>query len=237
MLMLTVAAVTIGQAPRPDVVPEMAAFLPRVRWIEAGALDDVGEADIRLLAPGSGDFPLVTRLASGRTVVLGEHALVPRLQAAVARVEREADLVIVLCSGIFPLRCRVPIVYPGAVLEKVAGKLYRGARILVLTPDEGQVAAQQVRWRDRGVEATVRCASPYADTDFAVFGREARALGVAVVVLDCMGYTLSMKEAVADLSGVPTLLVRSLTARVAAEMLMAVSPGGAASATGWEPRL
>jgi protein AroM len=219
MLTPTVAAVTIGQSPRTDVVPEMAAHLPGARWVEAGALDDLDDAAIAGLAPGGADFPLVTKLRSGKTAVVGERAVVPALQAAVERVDRDADVLIVLCSGTFPLRSRIPLIYPGAVLAATVGALYHGARLLVLTPHEGQVATQHARWRERGVAATVMFASPYAGADFARLGREARSMDTAAVVLDCIGYSLAAKAIVAAASGRPTLLVRSLAARVVAELL------------------
>jgi protein AroM len=92
---------------------------------------------------------------------------------------------------------------------------------MVLTPHEGQVGPQAVRWSGRGVRPIVRFASPYAGADFAALGREARAAGAAAILLDCMGYTLATKRLVSEASGLPALLVRSLAARVAAEMLSA----------------
>jgi len=198
-------------------VPEMSRLVPGSRWTEAGALDDLDAAAIRALAPAATDFPLVTRLRTGETTVVGEHAILPLLQRAVDRLE--ADLVIVLCSGDFSLRAHVPILFPGRLLAAAVRAVYGGRRIAVLTPHAGQVRQQEDRWGRQGVEAFVLHASPYGPTDFEAVGVEARARAASAIVLDCLGYTLAMKAAVSKASGLPAVLVRSLTARIAAELV------------------
>ena len=48
----TIGLVTIGQSPRSDVVPDMAAILgPAVEIREAGALDGLARSEIDALAP------------------------------------------------------------------------------------------------------------------------------------------------------------------------------------------
>ena len=45
-----VGLVTIGQSPRPDIVPDMAAIIgPGVDIREAGALDGLSRADVEAL--------------------------------------------------------------------------------------------------------------------------------------------------------------------------------------------
>jgi len=217
--MKTIAAVTIGQSPRNDVVGEMSDLVPGTRWIEAGALDFLDEAAISGLQPRGDSSPLVTRLRSGRTVVVGEHEILDPLQQAVRRVEAEADLVVVLCSGALAIASRVPILFPGALLSATVRALNPGLRLFVIVPHEAQIPFQQARWRTLGFDATLRAASPYVPADFSAFGREARASGATMILLDCLGYTLTMKAQVAASSGLPVLLVRSLAARVAAELL------------------
>src|SRR5256885_7938966 len=69
-----VGMVTIGQAPRVDVVPAMADVLgPDVEIIERGALDGLGGDEIAQLAPESDDEVLVTRLTDGSSVFVGKR--------------------------------------------------------------------------------------------------------------------------------------------------------------------
>ena len=49
--------------------------------------------------------------------------------------------------------------------------------------------------------------------------RQIAALDVDLVVMDCIGYTVAMKEKVRQLSGKPVLLSRTLAARTAMELL------------------
>jgi len=214
----TIAAVTIGQSPRDDVVPEMRALTLGASWIEAGALDGLDEAGIARFAPAAGDFPLVTRTTRG-TAVVGEHAIRPALQAAIERVEPDADLVIVLCTGDLGVESRRPMLVPHQLLAAAVAAVRTAGPLVILTPHEDQVTAQRRRWAVGGVEASIVFASPYGSTDFDSVGRRARDERASLVVMDCLGYTLAMKEAVTAASGLPTLLVRSLLARVAAEIL------------------
>ena len=61
-----VGMITIGQSPRPDVVPEVVALVGRpMTVVEAGALDGLSLAEVRRLAPGPMDDTLVTRMQDG----------------------------------------------------------------------------------------------------------------------------------------------------------------------------
>jgi protein AroM len=215
----TLAAVTIGQSPRDDIVPEMQSLVPGTVWIQAGALDGMVDEEIARLAPAPGDFPLVTRLADGRAVVVGAESIHLLLEGAVRRVEQSADVVVLLCSGMFSLACRAPLLLPGRLLMAAARTVANDRPIAVFTPEASQVGMQERRWRDAGLKVTVYFASPYLPTDFSSLGERARDAGTDLIVLDCLGYTRQMKAEVAAASGRPVLLVRSLTARVAAELV------------------
>ncbi len=217
--MSVIACVTIGQTPRDDAVPELARYVPGARFIEAGALDLLDDAGIAARAPRGDDFPLVTRLRDGGSVVVGEHAVTPLVQGAIYRVEDEADLVIVLCTGEFAVSCRKPLLFPGRVLASTVAAVHAGRPLAILAPHESQVELVGARWGARGMSVSVLAASPYANTDFTAVGLRARETGAALVVMDCLGYSLAMKSAVAAASGLPAILVRSLVARVAAELV------------------
>jgi hypothetical protein len=77
----TVGLVTIGRARAPT-------------WS-----DDLGEADVLGLAPGPGDEVLVSRLRTGREVRLSRRPLEPRAQSCLDRLQRDADLSVLLCTG------------------------------------------------------------------------------------------------------------------------------------------
>src|SRR3954454_8801208 len=94
---------TIGQAPRPDVVPIIDRHVPAgVRRIHRGVLDGLSHAEIdRRYGAGPGEAALVTRLTDGRIVREG-------VEEALAALEAEGcDVILILCTGTFDgLECR-----------------------------------------------------------------------------------------------------------------------------------
>ena len=76
-----IGAVTIGQAPRVDIMPELTAILgPEVQVKEAGALDGLSKEEIAAFAPKAGDYVLVTRVADGSSVKVAEQYITPRIK-------------------------------------------------------------------------------------------------------------------------------------------------------------
>jgi protein AroM len=218
----TVAAVTIGQSPRPDIVDEVAPLLPpRVRLAQVGALDGLQPEEVAALRPGPGDHTLVSRLRSGEEVLVGKARILPRVQACVDAVQDTADLIVILCTGPFPpLRSRRPVVYPERLLVHLVRAVGCGAHIGVLTPAAAQIPHQLERWGAVAAAVTARAYSPYAGRDRVEDACAAFvAAGVDLVVLDCLGYTLALKETVRRLVGRPTLLARTLLARAVAELV------------------
>lgn len=213
------AAVTLGQSPRDDILDEIRAMVPQVDWIERGALDATDESKLAELAPRDGEFPIITRLRSGRTVLVGEAAIAPLVQKAADEAGRDAAILVVLCSGPLSIRASIPVLVPERILAAMVQAVHPNAPAAIVTPAAEQITAQKARWRSFGVEPIVLPASPYAPEDFAEIGRMARESGARFIVLDCLGYSMKMKEAVARSSGLPVILARSLVARMTAELL------------------
>ena len=72
-----VGLVTIGQSPRADIVPDMAAIIgPGIDIREAGALDGLSRAEVEALKPTGDDEILVTRLQDGTGVFVGKQKIV-----------------------------------------------------------------------------------------------------------------------------------------------------------------
>ena len=214
------AALTVGQSPRDDVLGEMGDLLGGVRVEQCGALDGLGPVEIEQLAPGAGDAVLVSRLRDGTEVRLAERLVLPRLQRCVRSLEAEVDLFLVLCTGdLEGLESRKPMLFPGRILRQIALALGPG-RVGVLTPAEAQVEAQRTRWLAVAPQVTVEAVSPYSERPrmWEAASRLARA-GVDVVVMDCIGYTREMKAAVQAAVRAPVLLAATTLARVAAEIL------------------
>jgi protein AroM len=218
-----VGLVTIGQSPRSDVVPDMAAVLgPGVDIREAGALDGLQRSEIQALAPTGGDEILVTRLADGSSVFLGKQKIVGLVEQRIAALERGgATLTALLCTGAFPkLRATRPLMQPHPVLLGTLRGLSWSGRLGVLTPSVPHVPQTEARWRRDGFDAVVAPLSPYEEEDPAALRRAAdamRAGGAGLIVMDCMGFRRKSRDELRGLTGVPVLLANLLVARLIAE--------------------
>lgn len=222
--MRKIGTVTIGQAPRTDVVPEIASILGHgVEIREAGALDGLSTDDIAKLAPEEGDYVLVTRLADGTSVQVAERFITPRIIDKINGHFRDGlQLVLLLCTGEFPgFEAGGLLIRPQRVLFNAVSAVGEGLRLGFLTPSPDQVEQSERRWRQ--VSPTVKSvpASPYVDGLEAAkrAAMELKAWGVQLSVLDCIGYTFAMQEAVREITGKPVILARGIAARTVRELI------------------
>lgn len=228
-MMRALGLVTIGQSPRTDLVEEYERALPGVPIVQAGALDDLSDDQVLGLRPEPGDEVLVSRLRTGREVRLGRRHLEPRLQVCLDRLVRDVGLTVLLCTGEFPaLRPRGPMLVPQPVLRHVVSAVVDGVRgaadgmmrLGVLIPDQAQQASAEARWGALG-EVIAVAASPYRGAE----GLESAAnvlrdASARVVVMDCIGYTRPMRQVVAGITEVPTVLANASVAMIAHEVLV-----------------
>jgi protein AroM len=218
-----VGLITIGQAPRVDMVPEMETWLGPVRTIERGALDEMTPDGIATLRPTPDDYALITRLSDGSSTTIAERHILPRIQSAIADLEAAgAEAVVLLCTGEFPPFDHVrPLLTAQRLIVDGVRAIAGGSRVGVVCPLPEQERLTRDKWSDLSNELYVASGSPY-DEDTNDLRRAARHLGeieVDYVVLDCMGYTQKMKYLVRKEAGAPVLLARSVVARLAAEVI------------------
>ena len=218
-----IGAITIGQSPRVDVVPEMLEVLgPGVELVEGGALDGLSASQVSEIAPRDGDYVLVTRLRDGTSVHVAEHQILPRMQEQVDRLVADgAEAVALLCTGEFPaFRSSRLVVEPQVVLHHFVAAIARGRRLGVVVPAPEQVEQGTRRWQGVAGEVCVAAGSPYAE--IAELERAAEALkgwGAELIVLDCIGFTGAMKARAAAIARAPVILPRTVLARTLAELL------------------
>ncbi len=215
--------VTIGQSPRVDLIPEMKQFLPDdIEIIEAGALDGLTLDEVHRLHPDPGDYVLVTRMADGTQVKIAEKHILPKMQDKIdGLVEQGAEVVALVCTGEFPeFECDKLLVKPQKVLFNTLKAVAEGLRLGVIAPDKDQIKQAGRRWSQVTGHVYVEAASPYGPCEEILAAAERlKNADVQLAVLDCIGYTVSMKETVKQILGVPVVLARSIVARVIAELL------------------
>lgn len=222
--MAVLGTITIGQSPRPDLIPELKAVLGEsISVIEGGALDGLTLDEVKAFAPSPGDYVLITRMSDGTAVKIAEKHILPRMQQQIDRVvSLGADVVALVCTGEFPeFGCEKLLIRPQKVLSHMVRSVADNMTVGVVIPDPDQVPQASVRWEGTGARIVVTYASPYADlVRLDEAARELRDAGVGLAVLDCIGFDFAMKKRFKDILGAPCVLARSALARVLRELLV-----------------
>ena len=215
--------ITVGQAPRDDVIIDLLPiFGPEIELIQAGALDGLSLQEISSFAPQDGDYVLVSRLKDGSSAVFAERYIIPRLQECIFKLEKAGvELILFLCTGNFPtFESHVPAIFPCDVMNGLVPALTNRSRIAVITPKQEQLEQCAEKWKDYVQSVQVTYGSPYGELqEIEKAAKEITKMDVDLVVLDCIGYTAAMKERVREITGVPIVLSRTLAARVVMELL------------------
>ncbi|MBP0618497.1 AroM family protein [Cupriavidus consociatus] len=219
-----VAFVTIGQAPRTDVVPQMLADLGLpVAAEEFGILDGLDANAIAALAPAGDEYRFASRLRDGSQAVMGKpvaEAMLARLMASLD--DGRFDALVPLCTGTALPAMRTLVIEPQQVVDHLTVALARGCKRLgIVLPLEGQVGSFHLI-EPVTCELRVTHASPYTDTNtgtgrFAQAGETLR--GCDLVVMHCMGYTEAMRAEVARHAGAPVLLSNRMVATLLGQVL------------------
>jgi len=220
--MTRIGLITVGQTPRDDVVPEIRQLLPQdIEIVQAGALDGLTLKEISLHPPKSEEKTLVTRLASGQEVVVDKEFIYERIERIIHSLEKEVELLGLLCSGTFPrLSSQVPLLLPHLLLQGFLVALSLSGPIGVVVPSPKQIAPAVQEIRNLGIPAIGAAVSPYTEGHRVV--ETARSLvdqGAAAILLHCFGYSFSAKAQVQLSTRRPVILVRSLFARALAELV------------------
>lgn len=218
-----IGVVTIGQAPRDDLTPELAAHLPGVELVERGALDGLTTDEIAQFAPTLQEVPVITRLANGTSVTVSHSRITRLLRLALEAVAADGVKTIILaCTGEFSEINMPCVLRPGTLIRRaLTGYAECGYRIGVVCPLEDQIEVIERFWGDVGIPVRVAAADPYAasSTDLAAAAERVVRDGATLVVLDCIGYRERERQTARDACGVPVILARSLTARLAGELV------------------
>lgn len=212
--------VTIGQTPRPDLQALFAAAAPMADVRVAGALDDIAPAELDALAV-DGPYPLLVRLADGRTREVPRDRLVPRITAAGRRLtDAGASLVVLACAGALPpIACAVPLIVPGRIVPAVVRSAVAGGRVGIVTPNAAQRPFAEAKWRADGFAVAVSHAAPARHDELDAAVAELVAAGVDLIVLDCMGHDEADRARVAARSGRPTVAAQQIVAGVAGALV------------------
>jgi protein AroM len=217
---------TIGQAPRPDLMPILDRHLPEgVECVHRGLLDDLrGGAIAAAYAVEAGDGVLVTRLADGSSVQLSARKVKPALQDKLDGLEAAGcNVVLLLCTGTFDglhLQ-RGFLLEPDRIIPPAVAGMVGGRRLGIIVPLASQIASESGKWRALEREPIFAAASPYtsAPDALAAAGASLARRGADALLLDCIGFVEAHRHDLARASGLPVILSNALVAKFAGEMV------------------
>ena len=196
--MRTVHFLTIGQSPRPDVVPEILGMLGDA----AAGIAPVEAWRARRAVAGGGPGRRTARrrdaagfadLRTGEEVVIGEDFVEERMAALLTQIPA-GDVAAILCTGPFRgIPERPGLVKAGPIFDStLRGATPPGATVGMLIPEPRQEEDARQRVPD-GSRCVIGVASPYSDD-----GVEARLAEefrkVDVIGLNCLGYNGPLEE-------------------------------------------
>lgn len=216
---------TIGQAPRLDVVPIIDRHVPAsVRRVHRGVLDGLSrrEIDARYRAE-PGEPALVTRLNDGGAVELSRSRMRDGVQRSLAALEGEGcDVILLLCTGTFAgLHCdKAWLVEPDHIIPAMVAGLIERRQLGVIVPIAGQIESESGKWRGLGRPPIFATASPYTAPPEAVgeAGAALESRGAAAILLDCIGFTERHRAALSGLA-IPVILSNAVVAKAVGELL------------------
>ena len=234
---LHIAFVTIGQAPRPDIVPEILGMLDcPPAYEEFGALDGLTDEEIARQGAGPDDPSLYTRLADGSHAVLRADFVEERLRALMRRIDQLGyDLIVLVTIGIFQkFAMRTPFVSGPSALEAwIAGLVLEDCQIGVIYPLAKQARAQQARTAPSYGVLIQNARSTSAVGGARSLQMAAKRLDKAALILMLsVGHTEAMARRVALISGKPVVTARRIIASTMRLHLGALGSIASAQASG-----
>ncbi|MFP9229758.1 hypothetical protein A0E43_13440 [Pectobacterium cacticida] len=224
--MTKLGTLTIGQAPRADITPILAAHLPAsVECIHAGLLDGLSTAQIaQRFAPQGDEAILTSRLLDGSAVILGKGAVRHGVQQKLNQLEQQGcGIILLLCTGEFDgLQCQQAwLIEPDRIVPPVIATLLGKRRPGILVPLVEQMRSEGHKWQAMTTAPVYAAVSPYngSESELVAAAQALKAQQAEVIIMDCMGYTERHRDVVRRSVGLPVLLSNALIARLVAGLL------------------
>ena len=231
-----IAFVTIGQAPRDDVVAELLALLGfdphAMHCHQFGALDGLSASEIHTHTIAPREARLATRLADGAEIVVGAGLVARRLKPLLHRLDSGGfDLIVLISTGLFEsLRLRTPFVH---------GQLAVDAWIAALVMGDCQLGliyplTQQHRAFAHGTLIQNAHAVASTGDDALLDGAAGRLEKAELILMHSIGYTEAMARQVAERTRRPVVTARRI---IAGAMRLHLADLGARPAAAAHPAL
>ena len=198
MSQIRIGTLTIGQAPRPDLVQSLKVQMPHTEIIQVGALDGLAQHDLpKTESFHPDDYLLTTRLKNGELVTVPEAFLIPKMAEGLKRLEQQqVDLIYLLCAGTFAeLKSGVPLIKPFVLAHQLLSTIGI-KKVGIIAPIPKQVRPIQERWAGEGFECTVWSADvtdAHADLINSIEQKQGTA-DFKALVLDYVGHPAEVSQ-------------------------------------------
>lgn len=202
-----IAVITMGQAPRPDVMQEIRPLLGDAEHDEFGALDNDSDALIESKAPCGDELRYTTQLRDGRHVIVDAGFVTSRVETLVADLDgRNYDLLILAMTGMRArLSTRTPHIHGQDTLDAWISALTTASnsRIGIIFPLASQQSAASESDYGTMLKSSLATIGGGQSSDLT----EAidRVSGADLIVMNSVGYTAEMAQQVARTSGKPVV--------------------------------
>lgn len=199
-----IAVITMGHAPRPDVMHEIGPLLGDAACDEFGALDKDSESTIASMAPRGNELSYLTQLRDGRPVIVEAGFVASRTETLVAELDnRGYDLLILAMTGMRArLSTRTPLVHGQDALDAwISALVASNSRIGIIFP----LASQQSDESDYGTMLKSSLATIGGSQSSDLTQAIDRVSGADLIVMNSVGYTGGMAQRVARTSGKPVV--------------------------------
>lgn len=217
----TLGILTLGQAPREDVIPTFRNILgSNVSFLQRGALDNLSSQEMDLIKASPEDIGIETRLLSGESVLVIKDLLLAKLMVKAGELEAKCEWVLLLCSGQFPaLKLSHPnIIQPIDFIKPIIKAIAKEKSLCIIGP-KSDMALAPAQWRDCAKNVFTAACSPYShEKNLESAASNSLEGGADVIFMDDMGFNEEQRQVVRKISGVTTINATSLTARVIAEL-------------------
>lgn len=222
----TLVALTLGLAPRSDLLPLLLEHLPENKIAHVGLLDGLTPEEIdQRYAPVAGEKLVMTRIENGEHVILSAAKVEIALQKLILSLEQQGyETILMLCSGEFKtlITESAILLEPYRILPPLVDAITGGHQVGIVVAREEYIGEQAYKWKSLAQTPHFAVASPWqnSDDDLIDAALALQEQGADVVVLDCLGYHQRHRDFLQKLLGIPVLLSNVLIARLAAELLV-----------------
>jgi len=207
-----IAIVTIGQAPRKDMAPDIQQLKDAgLHVTEFGVLDLLTSSEIAALAPAREDSDvLVTLLATGNQVKLSKRKLMPFIQKRIYELQ-EFTWILLMCTGDFTNSLSGKnLLLPDRMMTYLVKGMNADLTLGLIGPEPEQQMTVAEKWQKAQFNVTFAASSPYRfnEQDLLLKAKGLQLHGAELLILDCMGYSTAMKNTLKDKLTIPIVVPR-----------------------------